>query len=64
MLKDFGAFRIVMYFEDHNPPHVHVIGRNFQALVGIADGDVLEGQIPAKERKKALAWIERNEFSK
>jgi hypothetical protein len=59
-LKDFGGFRIVMYFEDHNPPHVHVVAADFEALVSIADGAIFRGSIPAKFRQAAQVWIEAN----
>ena len=59
-LKNFGGFRIVMYFEDHNPPHVHVVPADFEALVSIADGIVFRGSIPPRFRSVALTWIERN----
>jgi len=32
-IKDFGGYKITLYAEDHNPPHVHVIGPDFQAKV-------------------------------
>lgn len=59
-IKDFGSFRISMYFEDHNPPHVHVIGPAFYALVAIADAQILRGAIPARHRRRALTWISEN----
>jgi hypothetical protein len=60
VLKDFGSFRITMYFEDHNPPHVHVVGPGFHALVAIADAQILRGAIPARQRRRALTWITEN----
>lgn len=59
-LKDFGSFRIVMYFEDHNPPHVHVVSADFEALVAIEDGTVFRGSIPGRHRRSALTWIATN----
>jgi hypothetical protein len=60
-IKDFGSFRISMYFEDHNPPHVHVIGPGFYALVAIADARILRGAIPARHRKRAQKWMAENQ---
>lgn len=59
-VKDFGGFRIVMYFEDHNPPHVHVVSADFEGLVSIRDGAVFRGSIPDRQRRKTLAWIAAN----
>jgi hypothetical protein len=28
----FGAFRVVIYPNDHRPPHVHVIGQGHEAV--------------------------------
>jgi hypothetical protein len=28
----FGAFRVMIYKNDHRPPHVHVLGRGGQAI--------------------------------
>ena len=60
VVKRFGGFLIAMYFEDHNPPHVHVVWPDDEAFVAIVDGEVLAGAIPAKFRRKALDWIAEN----
>lgn len=57
VLKDFGGFQIMMYFRDHNPPHVHVENNDFRALVSIEDALVFEGNIDAKFRRDALDWV-------
>ena len=60
VIKRFAGFLIAMYFEDHNPPHVHVVTPDSEAFVAIADGEILAGSIPAKFRRKALDWIDGN----
>jgi len=59
-LARFANFEIDMYFEDHNPPHVHVVGREFEMLVAIRDGAVLAGDAPPKVRRTAMRWIAVN----
>lgn len=59
-IKNFGAYRIMLFAEDHNPPHVHVIGREFQVKVRIRDATVFVGAIPSRYRRQALAWIADN----
>jgi hypothetical protein len=59
-VKDFGGYRVTLYAEDHNPPHVHVIGPDFQAKVRIADAKVFAGAIPPRHRREALAWVAAN----
>jgi hypothetical protein len=56
-LVRFAGFEIAMYFENHNPPHVHVVGRDFEMLVSIRGGSVLIGDAPARVRRTALRWI-------
>jgi hypothetical protein len=59
-VKDFGAYKVTLYAADHNPPHVHVIGPDFQAKVRIADAEVFAGAIPPRHRREALSWISAN----
>jgi len=59
-IKDFGAFRVYMYFEDHNPPHAHVIGPDFAAKMRIDDQTVFAGETPAKVEKQAAGYVTAN----
>lgn len=60
-LKDFGAFKITMYFGDHPPPHVHVLTPDQRgATIAIRDGRVLQGKLPPAVERKARAWIAAN----
>jgi hypothetical protein len=59
-LFDGGSYVIAMYFEDHNPPHVHVVGPDFEALVRISDLSFLQGSLPGKFSREALKWIGEN----
>ncbi len=59
-VKDFGGYKIVLYFEDHPPPHVHVIAPDFEAKVSITDAEVFVGTIPPRHRNEALSWISAN----
>ncbi len=60
VIQRFDGYVIRMYFEDHNPPHVHVVGSDFEALVAIEDAALLVGDIPARFRREALDWIAAN----
>lgn len=60
VIHRFDSYVIRMYFEDHNPPHVHVVGPDFEALVSIEDGILIAGDMPAKCRREALDWIAVN----
>ena len=57
-IKDFGAFKITMYFGDHNPPHFHIIGAGYRASVRIADQAVMatKGKLPPRVLMRARRW--------
>jgi hypothetical protein len=60
ILKRFSNFVIRMYFKDENPPHVHVAGPEFEARVAIRNATIIDGKMPARVKKQALAWIAAN----
>ncbi|MFM9864226.1 MAG: DUF4160 domain-containing protein [Micropepsaceae bacterium] len=59
-IKDFGGFKITMYFEDHNPPHFHVVSPTQAAVVEIATLTVMAGAMKAAQLREALEWAEAN----
>ena len=52
----FDGFRIDLRSRDHNPPHFHLIGPDFHALVSIRTQEVLEGTYSRKALAEASAW--------
>lgn len=60
VLARFSGFEIRMFFEDHNPPHVHVVGPEFEMLVAIRDRRVLAGKAPARAHRTAMTRILKN----
>ena len=58
-----GGFRIVIYPNDHNPPHVHIVGPDKTAKVEIGAATNLVSNIgfSAAELRRALALIEAHE---
>ena len=53
----FYGIIIQMYFEDHDPPHVHAIYGGAKALVRIGDGEIMRGRLPSKQAKLVKGWI-------
>jgi hypothetical protein len=52
---------VYLYFMDnkqHNFPHIHVKYQDYEVIVTIPDGEVLEGSIPIAKMKLLQAWIE------
>ncbi len=46
----FYGILIRMYYDDHNPPHIHAIYGNDTACFTF-DGELLEGSLPKKQTK-------------
>jgi hypothetical protein len=59
-LQRFDNARVVMYLDDHPPPHVHVRLRDGrECTVGI-DSLEVNGRIVQREIREALVWVEAN----
>jgi hypothetical protein len=61
----FGGLRVMIYTNDHPPPHVHVIGAGTKARIALGG----EGERPSlmtneglsrREMEESLAEIDRN----
>jgi hypothetical protein len=53
---------IAMYFEDHNPPHFHVLGLDGrEAQVRLEDLAVIKGVVERRAMSEALAWAKSND---
>ena len=59
-IKRFSGFKLLMFFQDENPPHVHIKGPDFAAKMRIADGDLIAGDAPNKVLRRARQWVEQN----
>jgi hypothetical protein len=57
-LVRIGGFRLLMFFQDENPPHVHLKGADFAAKIRISDGMILAGSAPNRHLRRARRWIE------
>ncbi|HJG36738.1 MAG TPA: DUF4160 domain-containing protein [Enorma phocaeensis] len=54
----FFGIRITMYYDDHNPPHIHAAYAGHRALVDIQRCCVMRGSLPNRQLKFVLAWTE------
>ena len=57
----FYGIIIRLYLIDnkqHNQPHIHAKYAEFEASIGIADAEVLAGELPRKQLRLVQAWIE------
>lgn len=52
----FLGIVIRMYFDEHAPPHFHVIYNEFEAAVTIDELKVIKGKLPARVLGLVIEW--------
>jgi len=59
-LSMFFGIIVRMYYapKEHNPPHIHVYFQEFRSVINIQTGESMGGEIPSKQLRLVLAWIE------
>ena len=58
-ISKFGGMTMVLYYNDHDPPHFHVVGE-YKTRIGIQTGKYLKGDppLPKKKEKEVIDWLE------
>ena len=53
---------IILYYEDHEPPHFHVRAANFAARILIRDGSLIDsnGRVTARDMQTLRTWCLRH----
>lgn len=51
----FFGIIIYMYFDEHNPPHLHARYQGYKAVFNF-EGDMIAGEFPPRQRKLVAAW--------
>ena len=46
-IKRFSGFKLLMFFQDENPPHVHLRGPDFAAKIRLSNGELIAGDAPS-----------------
>jgi hypothetical protein len=56
----YGIIVSIYYLDNkqHNRPHFHARYQDDEAVFGIPNGDLMEGDLPASKLKLVQAWIE------
>jgi hypothetical protein len=57
----FLGIVILMYFDEHNPPHFHVKYNEYRATIDIRTLNVSTGHLPARVRGLVIEWAEPNQ---
>jgi hypothetical protein len=55
-ISSFYGITVAMYFNDHAPPHFHVIYAGWEASFRISDLAIIEGQVPARAARLIRQW--------
>jgi len=58
IISEFYGIKIMMFWNEHMPPHFHAEYGDNKILVGIQSGTVIKGIFPFKQLKLVLAWCE------
>ncbi len=58
-----AGMAILIYYDDHDPPHFHVRAANFRAKVAIGDLSVIEvvGRMKPSEIRTIRAWARHHQ---
>lgn len=59
VISRFHGIVIKMYLrqKEHNPPHIHAINGEYIGMFSLSDGEMFEGDIPAKEQKIIKSFV-------
>ena len=53
-----GPFRIIIFVNDHAPPHVHCVGKGEEAVIEIESGAVRSNQgVHSKDLKRLVNFV-------
>ena len=58
-----GSLDVMIFRNDHDPPHFHVMGPEFSAKFTIADQELLscKGRIHRRDLREVEAWGQRHQ---
>jgi hypothetical protein len=60
-LSKFYGIVITMYWDDHNPPHIHVDYGEYLAIVDFQRLEIIQGRLPRRAQELVFDWCELHE---
>ena len=57
-ISRFLGIIIFMYFDEHDPPHLHVKYNEYRASMSLKEMNIIAGSLPAKVRGIVQEWME------
>jgi hypothetical protein len=52
----FYGIAIQMFYNDHSPPHLHARYGRAKAIVRLADGEIISGELPPTASRMVREW--------
>lgn len=56
VIELFEGIKILIFSNDHNPPHFHVYYANYKAMIEISSLKIIRGEIPNRQYHKVVEW--------
>ena len=56
MIAIVDGVKILMFFNDHAPPHFHAVIGDDEVLISIRDLGTLEGSLSPAKLRRVLSW--------
>jgi len=56
-----NGIRILIHLrsKEHNPPHIHAVFQQYEAIYSLSDEERLDGLLPSKEEKIVKSFIKK-----
>ena len=61
IISFFDGVKILLFSNDHLPPHFHVYYAEYKALIGINSLQIIRGNLPTKQLNRVVEWAELNQ---
>jgi hypothetical protein len=59
-ISEFYGIKILIYYRDHPPPHIHVENQGRICQVSIESGEVLHGRLAKTASRLVKEWVLSN----
>jgi hypothetical protein len=60
-IETIDGIKILLYSNDHVPPHFHVWYGEYRAMIDIQTLKIIKGELPNKALSKVIEWAENNQ---
>ncbi len=57
----FDGISVVIFWDDHNPPHFHADYAEYAIEIDIRTLDARQGRLPQRQRRRLLRWAREHQ---